>query len=200
MSRGRKPKPKSLKKLHGSRDRQEEKNKKSNLKSMGQLPILELSEIDLDSLCDYGKEKFEKLYEVLNGAKVLSLTDIETLKILADSYAQYWTADQDLKARGFILDGRKKGTDQLTRAEYMPDHPHHFEEEEESTGEIFYYRVVYESIKNPSNTIKQQAWDRIKAMQGEFGLTPASRTKLVQGEDENEDPMDNLLNFSRDKK
>lgn len=157
---GRPRKPTKIKEIQGSRDRDKEKGKQ--VVEALDLPLL--AKIDTSELCDSAREYFFDLYEKLDQAKVLSSTDIEALKLLADSYAQYWEANSNIKLNGFTII-TKKGV-----------------------------------VKNPNLTIKHQAFERIKVLQGQFGMTPASRTNLEKIGDPNEDdPLAAILGFGSKK-
>lgn len=53
-------------------------------------------------------------------------------------------------------------------------------------------------VKNPSLTIKHQAFERIKTLQGQYGLTPATRPNIEKNGDggNGEDPLGDALGFS----
>lgn len=158
---GRPKKPTELKRIEGSRDRDKEKGKSI----VEAIPLDELDVIDTSELCETAREYFFELHKKLNEARVLSITDIDALKILADSYAQYWEANHHIRSYGYTITTRKG------------------------------------VVKNPNLTIKHQAFERIKVLQGQFGLTPASRTNLEKiGGPEEEDPLDAIFNFGKGKK
>ena len=156
---GRKRKPTAVKELQGSRDRHSEQGKEY----VDALPVSPLDEINLDLLCDKGKANFIEIYNKLTRSKVLSDTDIEMLKILADAFAQFWDAHAEIQLEGYTFIGSKG----------VP-------------------------VKNPYITIKAQAFDRIKSLMGEFGLTPSSRTKIEKVcTDDDNDSLAQILNFGR---
>jgi len=155
---GRHKKPKELKLIQGSRDRDKEAGKVV----MKPSDVADIEEIDISILCEQGQKNFISLYKKLSAAQILLDTDIENLLILADSYAQYWSAHLDILKNGYTVI-TKKGI-----------------------------------VKNPNLTIKHQAFERIKTLQGQYGLTPASRTNIEQiGNGENEDdPLGAALGFN----
>lgn len=158
---GRPKKPTAIKAIQGSRDRDKEKGKTI----VEAIEVPAEADIDTSELCEIGRTYFFDLWKKLSDAKVLSATDIDALKILADSYAQYWSANQSIKINGYTIITRKG------------------------------------VVKNPNLTIKHQAFERIKVLQGQFGLTPASRTNLEQiGGPEEEDPLDKIFNFGKGNK
>ncbi|GLQ31654.1 phage terminase small subunit P27 family [Litoribrevibacter albus] len=55
--------------------------------------------------------------------------------------------------------------------------------------------LVYKA--RPEVAMASDAWKRLKAMMGEFGLTPASRTKLQTNKPEEVDPLEEFLNRKR---
>jgi len=104
--------------------------------------------------------------EELNAIGVMSQLDARALELLVEAYTEYRHHCETLDREGY------------TYAVYNED-----DGDENKDREI---RMIK---PHPAAMMKADAWKRIRAMLAEFGMTPASRSKVNASGPEVEDPM-----------
>ncbi|WP_336798228.1 phage terminase small subunit P27 family [Erwinia aphidicola] len=121
-----------------------------------------------------GKYWFKRMAEELDAVGVITLLDARALELMVEAYTEYRQHCETLDREGYT---------------YAV-----FSEEEPDEGKDREIRMIK---PHPAAMMKADAWKRIRAMLGEFGMTPASRTKVgVKGAAE-VDPLDEFLNKKR---
>lgn len=123
-------------------------------------------------LSKYAKKAWKALAEELVEKGILTVIDTLALQVCCEAYGQYRLAYEAV----FRPIDRKTGKrGKRTFAEYMK-------------GE--------NSQTTPEYAAMNKAWATFKSYLAEFGLTPASRTKLeiVEPKGKGEDPMEKLWN------
>jgi P27 family predicted phage terminase small subunit len=91
MAKGRKPTPKTILKLRGSRVRGPHKNGIDAPAGIPEPPSY---------LCDIGRAEWERIVPMLEASKVMSLRHQHTLAAYCDALADMVKADQELKQHG----------------------------------------------------------------------------------------------------
>ncbi|HHS9576511.1 TPA: phage terminase small subunit P27 family [Raoultella planticola] len=117
-----------------------------------------------------GKYWFKRIGDELNAVGVLTTLDAKALELLIEAYVEYRHHCDTLDREGY------------TYAVYSED-------DSDEGGE----REIRMIKPHPAAVMKADAWKRIRAMLSEFGMTPASRSKVgVQGPAE-ADPLEEFL-------
>jgi P27 family predicted phage terminase small subunit len=165
MSRGgHNKKPTILKLTHGTFREDRANEKEPEVKALDETPKAP------SHLNNFAKNKWKELAPVLAQTKVLSEADLTMLEALCEAYGQY------------------------REAQYAV---YHYKDEE--TGKTKKRSLAqYMSGKNsqtmPEYTAMRQALSMVKTISAEFGLSPATRSRVNAIEEaEAKDPMECLL-------
>ncbi|EBY3543669.1 phage terminase small subunit P27 family [Salmonella enterica subsp. enterica serovar Corvallis] len=102
-----------------------------------------------------GKYWFKRMAEELDAIGVISQLDARALELLVEAYTEYRHHCETLDREGY------------TYAVYS--------DEDTDEGEEREIRMIK---PHPAAMMKADAWKRLRAMLGEFGMTPASRAKV----------------------
>ncbi|MEG6403129.1 phage terminase small subunit P27 family, partial [Enterobacter kobei] len=102
-----------------------------------------------------GKYWFRRMAEELDALGVMSQLDARALELLVEVYTEYRHHCDTLEREGY------------TYAVYSDEEPDEGKERE--------IRMIK---AHPAAIMKADAWKRLRAMLGEFGMTPASRSKV----------------------
>ncbi|MCL5502103.1 phage terminase small subunit P27 family [Escherichia coli] len=102
-----------------------------------------------------GKYWFKRMAEELDVVGVLSELDARALELLVEAYTEYRHHCETLEREGY------------TYAVYSED-----DGDERKEREIRMIKA------HPAAIMKADAWKRLRAMLAEFGMTPASRSKV----------------------
>lgn len=119
------------------------------------------------------QREWKRIVPELQDMGVLSVVDGKALAAYCDAYAVWEMAVRDCKKYGLMIEVK-------------------FLDKE---GEL----VIGDLKKNPAVAIRFEAAKVMKSFLIEFGLTPASRTKLKIEKAKGDDPMDGLLNRNKTK-
>lgn len=115
------------------------------------------------------KREWNDITKLLAELNVLSVIDSKALAAYCESYSQWQIAQKDVRKSGQVIDVLSW----------------------DKVREAF---VVTDRKKNPSVTVAQEYLKLMKSFLIEFGLTPASRTRLkVNGQPKVKDPLEELL-------
>lgn len=115
------------------------------------------------------KREWNSITLLLENLNVLSVIDSKALAAYCESYSQWQIAQKDVRKRGQVIDALSW----------------------DKAKETF---VVTDRKKNPSVSVAQEYLKLMKSFLIEFGLTPASRTRLkVSGKPKQEDPLEEML-------
>jgi P27 family predicted phage terminase small subunit len=112
--------------------------------------------------------------EELDAIGVMSQLDARALELLVEAYTEYRHHCETLDREGY------------TYAVYSEDDPDEGKERE--------IRIIK---PHPAAMMKADAWKRMRAMLGEFGMTPSSRSKVNRETTPDDDLISKFLN-SRD--
>ncbi|EPY7325283.1 phage terminase small subunit P27 family [Klebsiella variicola] len=121
-----------------------------------------------------GKYWFKRIAEELDAIGVMSQLDARALELLVEAYTEYRHHCETLDREGY------------TYAVYSEDDPDEGKERE--------IRMIK---PHPAAMMKADAWKRMRAMLGEFGMTPSSRSKVNRETTPDDDLISKFLN-SRD--
>lgn len=152
---GRKPKPTSLKLLHGTAqacrmNKNEPKPKGDSIK----MP---------SGLSDDAKKCWKQVAKHLKDAGVLTNLDVHALAMYCEAYARWFDANEKIKKFGTVIKA-----------------PSGF------------------PVQSPYLAIANKAFDQMKSMLVEFGMTPSSRTRVsVSEKAQDNDPLNEFLNRNR---
>ncbi|WP_437891138.1 phage terminase small subunit P27 family [Phytobacter sp. V91] len=113
-----------------------------------------------------GKYWFKRMAEELDAVGVLSQLDARALELLVEVYTEYRHHCETLEREGY------------TYAIYNED-----ESDEDKAREIRMIKA------HPAAIMKADAWKRLRAMLAEFGMTPASRSKVSINKPDAVDPL-----------
>ncbi|MDQ9130319.1 phage terminase small subunit P27 family [Serratia fonticola] len=117
-----------------------------------------------------GKYWFKRMAEELDALGVMSQLDGRALELLVEAYTEYRHHCDTLDREGY------------TYAVYSED-----DGDERKDREI---RMIK---PHPAAMMKADAWKRIRAMLAEFGMTPASRSKVNATAPDAVDPLADFL-------
>lgn len=117
-----------------------------------------------------GKYWFKRMAEELDALGVMSQLDGRALELLVEAYTEYRHHCDTLDREGY------------TYAVYSED-----DGDERKDREI---RMIK---PHPAAMMKADAWKRIRAMLAEFGMTPASRSKVNATAPDAADPLADFL-------
>lgn len=117
-----------------------------------------------------GKYWFKRMAEELDALGVMSQLDGRALELLVEAYTEYRHHCDTLEREGY------------TYAVYSED-----DGDERKEREI---RMIK---PHPASMMKADAWKRIRAMLAEFGMTPASRSKVNAMAPDAADPLADFL-------
>ena len=98
---------------------------------------------------------------------VITVLDARAMEMMTKSYSEFRQADEEIRANGSLTISTLGSTGQ----EVLKSHP--------------------------SITVRDSAWKKFRAMATEFGMTPASRSKIVATKQGDADVVDDLLNRKR---
>ncbi|MBC3378484.1 phage terminase small subunit P27 family [Serratia fonticola] len=113
-----------------------------------------------------GKYWFKRMAEELDAIGVMSQLDGRALELLVEAYTEYRHHCDTLDREGY------------TYAVYSED-----------DGDERKYREIRMIKPHPAAMMKADAWKRIRAMLAEFGMTPASRSKVNATAPDAVDPL-----------
>lgn len=78
-------------------------------KSKPQFQKLDLDSLKVPShLNRWGKSFYKKIFEILVDSDVLTISDLDSLEILASEYGKYLEAQNQLKSEGYVIQGINK--------------------------------------------------------------------------------------------
>lgn len=117
-----------------------------------------------------GKYWFKRIGEELDTVGVMTTLDGKALELLIEAYTEYRHHCDTLEREGY------------TYAVYSEEEPDEGKERE--------IRMIK---PHPAAVMKADAWKRIRAMLAEFGMTPASRSKVGAKGPAEVDPLDEFL-------
>ena len=117
-----------------------------------------------------GKYWFKRIGEELDAIGVMTKLDGKALELLIEAYVEYRHHCDTLDREGY------------TYAVYSED-----EADERKQREV---RMIK---PHPASVMKSDAWKRIRAMLSEFGMTPASRSKVAATGAGEVDPLEEFL-------
>ncbi|AVX37904.1 phage terminase small subunit P27 family [Yersinia massiliensis] len=117
-----------------------------------------------------GKYWFKRMADELDALGVMSQLDGRALELLVEAYTEYRHHCDTLEREGY------------TYAVYSED-----DGDERKEREI---RMIK---PHPAAMMKADAWKRIRAMLAEFGMTPASRSKVNATAPDAADPLADFL-------
>lgn len=117
-----------------------------------------------------GKYWFKRIADELDAIGVITQLDARALELLVEAYTEYRHHCDTLDREGYTFAV--------------------FSEEEPDEGKEREIRMIK---PHPAAVMKADAWKRIRAMLGEFGMTPASRTKVGTKGSAEVDPLDEFL-------
>ena len=113
-----------------------------------------------------GKYWFKRMADELDALGVMSQLDARALELLVEVYTEYRHHCDTLEREGY------------TYAVYSDEDPDEGKERE--------IRMIK---AHPAAIMKADAWKRLRAMLGEFGMTPASRSKVNAKGSDAVDPL-----------
>ncbi len=113
-----------------------------------------------------GKYWFKRMAEELDAIGVISQLDARALEMLVEAYTEYRHHCDTLDREGY------------TYAVYSDE-----DTDERKPREI---RMIK---PHPAAAMKADAWKRLRGMLGEFGMTPASRSKISTSGPDEVDPL-----------
>lgn len=102
------------------------------------------------------KKHFKRIAARLIKVRVFTENDVENLALWCAAYADIVEADKHIQQEGHVV--KTYGTVKDDEGNYV--------------------NVVIGSKANPWVAILQKAWERLKSLNAEFGMTPASRTRI----------------------
>ncbi|WP_380177808.1 phage terminase small subunit P27 family [Kalamiella sp. sgz302252] len=117
-----------------------------------------------------GKYWFQQIAQELDGIGVLTQLDGKALELLIEAYTEYRRHCETLDREGY------------TYAIYSEEEPDEGKE-----------RAIKFIKAHPAAAMKADVWKRIRAMLSEFGMTPASRSKVNAGGPDKVDPLEEFL-------
>jgi len=118
-----------------------------------------------------GKYWFKRMAEELDAVGVLSQLDTRALELLVEVYTEYRHHCETLEREGY------------TYAVYSED-----------DGDEGKEREIRMIKAHPAAIMKADAWKRLRAMLAEFGMTPASRSKVSIKKPGEVDPIAEFMN------
>ncbi|WP_414146891.1 phage terminase small subunit P27 family [Erwinia sp. BNK-24-b] len=118
-----------------------------------------------------GKYWFKRIGDELNGIGVMTSLDGKALELLVEAYTEYRHHCETLDREGY------------TYAVY--------DDEDKDEGEERSIRMIKQ---HPAAVMKADAWKRVRTMLAEFGMTPASRSKVGAKGPAEADPLEAFLN------
>ncbi|HGK4852915.1 TPA: phage terminase small subunit P27 family [Yersinia enterocolitica] len=117
-----------------------------------------------------GKYWFKRIGDELDKVGVMTTLDGKALELLIEAYTEYRHHCDTLEREGY------------TFAVY--------DEEDKDEGKKRSIRMIK---MHPASVMKSDAWKRVRAMLSEFGMTPASRSKVGAKGPAEADPLDDFL-------
>lgn len=173
MPGGRPRKPTALKVLHGT-DRPDRSNpNEPSAQPLGDAP-------PPSWLKGRGRRAWAEVAAILTEMGVATVADRVALALLCDVYAEYIEARDAVRKLGTVYESRVMKA-HSRRADGDPE-----EFDPEALSVMIRPR--------PEVAMASDAWRRINTMLQQFGLTPASRSKVSGAPVEEEDPLEALLN------
>ena len=131
-------------------------------------PTIELNKTVPDSLNEWGAKLWTDLVDEYGKFELISRVDVGSLMILCNEFGRYCEADDLLKAQGLEV----------------------IEDIYNSKGDI----VGQKKVINPLIKVVSDAFKNYKSICTEFGLTPASRTKIsAPPKEQQQDPLELLM-------
>lgn len=131
-------------------------------------PTIEVNKDVPDGLNEWGSKLWIDLFDEYSKFDLISRVDVGSLMVLCNEFGRYCEADDLLKAQGLEV-----VEDILNR-----------------DGDI----VGQKKVINPLIKVVSDAFKNYKSMCTEFGLTPASRTKIsAPPKEKNIDPLELLM-------
>jgi hypothetical protein len=131
-------------------------------------PSIEVNNQVPDGLNEWGAKLWVDLFDEYSKFDLISRVDVGSLMVLCNEFGRYCEADDLLKAQGLEV-----VEDILNR-----------------DGDI----VGQKKVINPLIKVVSDAFKNFKSMCTEFGLTPASRTKIsAPPKEKNIDPLELLM-------
>ncbi len=172
---GKTPKPTALKKLQGNPGRRRLNENE---------PVLQPGEPAMPKLGRIATREWRDIVPLLLTMGVLTPADGKALAAYCSAFEQWMLADQDIRKRGIMVRSLKFRAGAYRR--------------NRKTGETVPY-TYYEVRKNPAVGIKSDALKLMKTYLIEFGLTPASRSKLHIEKPTEADPFEEFLRRKADR-
>lgn len=131
-------------------------------------PTIEISSTVPDSLNEWGSKLWVDLMDEYGKFDLISRVDVGSLMVLCNEFGRYCEADDLLKAQGLEI----------------------IEDVYNSKGDI----VGQKKVVNPLIKVVSDAFKNYKSICTEFGLTPASRTKIsAPPKEQQQDPLELLM-------
>ena len=157
MAQGRKPKPAAVKKQQGNPGKRKvaDKAPTAGKWTYNQRP---------KHLSLIGKEAFADLRDLLGprGMQMLDKADKMALEVLAETYAEWRSANDEVLRDGMVQEVETKQGGMMKR-------------------------------QHPAVNIRGNAAKRMLSLMAEFGLTPSSRSRLLNNQGEGDDPILDML-------
>lgn len=110
---------------------------------------------------------YEDMCSELHRWGVITILDAKAMEMMTKSYSEFRQADKELRDHGSLTVSMMGSTGQ----EVLKSHP--------------------------SIAVRDSAWKKFRAMATEFGMTPASRSKIVANKQDEADAVDDMLNRKR---
>jgi len=158
--RGRPPKPTNLKIMEGNRGRRPILPEPQPAKGVKAPPR---------GLPTVAKRIWKTLAAELDRLNLLTVVDAMALEGVCVAYAHAIAADREIER----LQAAIKGAASEKRAEKLTP--------EELVEEYREVNINYNRL-SLQNAVSKKAWQQVKSFCGEFGLTPASRSRLAVGD------------------
>lgn len=172
MARGRRPLPTSVKKLRGNPGKRKLSKDEPAPKCSDPICPPELSKA--------AKKEFKEILPILREMKVVTEADAKALSAYCHNFARWMEAEKEIVERGILID------EPIVKRTTEPDH---------RTGRpvVVEEIVGYRTKKNPAVNISHEAQKLMKSFLIEFGMTPASRTKIRVEKPAEADPFEAYL-------
>lgn len=175
--KGRKPIPTELHKLHGNPSKKDlPENEPKPAPAYPKCPSI---------LSGPGRREYHRVAGELFTLGLLTSIDLSALTAYCIAYGQMIEAERELKAiRRAYLDAKKKNAYETLLILGMPNGM----TRKTANGN---------AIMEPLLSVRKQAMEQMHKFLTEFGMSPASRTRLSAGKKEESDPMEELLNYGQ---
>jgi P27 family predicted phage terminase small subunit len=139
-------------------------------------------------MCAAARREWGNIVPLLLKLGLLTRIDGKALAAYCDSYAHWEQARKDIKKYGLVIQSPK--CDKLGNVIMVSGDGSEILDEESGTVRK---RILYELKANPAVSIYNTFAKLMKAYLIEFGLTPASRSKLKIEKPADSDPMEDFL-------